>query len=198
MKRAITATFLSSFLLAGAAWAQTPAPTTPAPEPAAAQPPAPLPNVEFPADARVGFVNLQAVVQNSQLGRAGQEKLKALSDEKTSEIAEKNKAIQALQQEIKSGQNVLSQTVLQQKTAELDRATRELQFLQEQAQVDFDALQSQLLEEFGQRVLPIVEAIRAEKNLWFVLSTGEDSGLLAVGPALDLSAEVVRRLDAGQ
>ena len=206
MKRAITATFLSSFLLAGAASAQTPAPTTPAPEtpapaapsPAAQAPAAPLSNVEFPADARVGFVNLQAVVQNSSFGRAGQEKLKTLTDERTSQMAEKNKEIQTLEAEIKSGQNVLAQSVLQQKAAELDRARRELQFVQEQAEVDYQALQSQLLEEFGQKVLPIVEAIRAERNLWFILSTGEDSGLLAVEAGLDLSAEVVRRLDAGQ
>lgn len=193
MKRVITATLLSSFLLAGAAAAQTPAPAAPQPQAAA-----PAPAAEFPADARIGFVNLQAVVQNSRLGRAGQEKLKALTDQKTSEIGEKNKEIQALQQEIQSGQNVLAAAVLQQKNAELDRKTRELQFLQEQAQVDVDALQGELLDEFGQKVLPIVEQIRTERNLWAILSTGDGTGLLSISSALDLSAEVVRRLDAAQ
>jgi outer membrane protein len=192
MKRVITATLLSSFLLVSAAAAQTPATAEPQPQtaaPAAAQ---------FPADARIGFVNLQAVVQNSQLGRTGQQRLKELTDQKSAEIAEKNKEIQALQQEIQSGQNVLAAAVLQQKNAELDRKTRELQFMQEQAQVDVDALQSELLDEFGQKVLPIVEQIRAERNLWAILSTGDGTGLLAVNSALDLSAEVVRRLDALQ
>ena len=196
MTRVIAATVLSAFLLVSAAAAQTPAPAASPQTPAPAAPaPAPAP---FPADARIGFVNLQAVVQNSTLGRAGQEKLKTLTDQRSAEIGEKNKEIQTLQQEIQSGQNVLSAAVLGQKTAELDRKNRELQFLQEQAQVDVDALQNQLLEEFGNKVLPIVEQIRAERNLWAVFTTGDGSGLAAINSALEISAEVVRRLDAAQ
>lgn len=193
MTRVITATVLSAFLFVSAAAAQTP----PAPAPAPAAPPAAAP-APFPADARIGFVNLQAVVQNSVLGRAGQERLKALTDKKSAEIGEKNKEIQTLQQEIQSGQNVLAATVLAQKNADLDRRNRELQFLQEQAQVDVEAMQGELLEQFGQKVLPIVEQIRVERNLWAVMTTGDNSGLVAVNPALDLSAEVVRRLDAAK
>jgi len=190
MTRVMTATVLSAFLVVSVASAQTP---PAAPPPAVA--PAP---VAFPADARIAFVNLQAVVQNSQLGRAGQERLKALTDKKSAEIGEKNKELQTLQQEIQSGQNVLSAAVLAQRNADLDRRNREMQFLQEQAQVDVEALQSELLEEFGEKVLPIVEQIRAERNLWAVYTTGDGSGLAAINPALEISAEVVRRLDAAK
>jgi outer membrane protein len=192
MMRVIAATVVTSFVIVTSALAQTPPAPTPAPAPPAAAPA----QVPFPGDARVGFVNLQAVVQNSQLGRAGQERLKALTDKKTAEIAEKNKEIQTLQQEIQSQQSVLSPTVLAQRNADLDRRNRELQFLQEQAQVDVEALQGELLDDFGKRVMPIVEQIRAERNLWAILSAGDNSGLLSVNPALDLSTEVVRRLDA--
>jgi outer membrane protein len=194
MTRVITATVLSAFLVVSAAAAQTPAPAAQTPAaPAAAPAPAP-----FPADARIAFVNLQAVVQNSQLGRAGQERLKALTDKQAAEIGVKNKELQALQQEIQSGANVLAAAVLAQKTAEADRRNRELQFLQEQAQVDFNALQNELLEEFGEKVLPIVEQIRAERNLWAIFTTGDGSGLAAINGALEISAEVVRRLDAAK
>ena len=197
MTRVMTATVLSGFLFVSSAAAQ--APTAPPPPSAPAAPTMAAPaQAPFPTDSRVGFVNLQAVVQNSQLGRAGQERLKALTDKKGTEIGAKNKEIQTLQQEIQSGQNVLAAAVLAQKTTELDRKNRELQFLQEQAQVDVDALQSELLEQFGGKVLPIVEQIRAERNLWAVFTTGDGSGLAAVNPALDLSAEVVRRLDSAK
>lgn len=192
MKRVMTAAVLSFFLVVSAAAAQTPA------APAPSTPPAAPAAVPFPADARIGFVNLQAVVQNSQLGRAGQERLKTLTDQRSAEMGEKNKEIQTLQQEIQSGQNVLSSAVLAQKNSDLDRKTREMQFLQEQAQVDLDALQNELLEEFGEKVLPIVEQIRAERELWAVLTAGDNSGLLSINPALDMSAEVIRRLDAAQ
>ncbi|ODS57019.1 MAG: hypothetical protein ABS36_05830 [Acidobacteria bacterium SCN 69-37] len=199
MTRVITATVLSTFLVVSTAAAQTPAapaPSTPAP---AAQAPAAVPNPgPFPADARIAFVNLQAVVQNSQLGRAGQERIKALSDKQNTEIGAKNKELQTLQQEIQSGSSVLAAAVLAQKTADADRRGRELQFLQEQAQVDLSALQNELLEDFGEKVLPIVEQIRAERNLWAVFTTGDGSGLAAINGALEISAEVVRRLDAAK
>jgi len=195
MTRVITATVLSAFLVVSAAAAQTPAPAAPPPAAPAAPAAAPAP---FPADARIAFINLQAVVENSSLGRAGQERLKTLTDQKSAEIGVKNKELQALQQEIQSGANVLAATVLAQKNAEADRRNRELQFLQEQAQVDFSALQNELLEEFGEKVLPIVEQIRAERNLWAVFTTGDGSGLAAINGALEISAEVIRRLDAAK
>lgn len=199
MTRVTTATVLSVFFVVGTAAAQTPPAPKPTPPPAAAPAPAaPAPAaVAFPADAKIGLVNVQGVLSGSTLGRAGQDKLKALTDKKGTELGAKNKEIQTLQQEIESGQSVLAATVLAQKNADLDRRRRELQFLQEQAQVDYDALQSQLLEEFSQRVLPIVEQIRAERNLWAIFSGGEGS-LVAAHPGLDLTAEVVRRLDAAK
>src|SRR5690606_35445778 len=132
------------------------------------------------------------------LGRGGMDKMRALADQRNTEVGTKTKEVQTLQQEIQSGQNVLSSAVIAQKTAELDRKNRELQFLQEQMQVDIENLRQQLLEDFGEKVLPIVEQIRAERNLWVIFSQGEGSNVAAVHTGLDVSAEVIRRLDAAK
>jgi outer membrane protein len=179
--------------------AQAPRPTPPAvqtPAPAPAAPVAPAVPVAFPADARIGFVNMQSIVSQSKLGKMGQDRMKELNDRKSGELAGQNKQMQTLQQEIQAGQSVLSATVLAQKNAELDRLTREIQFKQEQAQADVQALNDQLLDEFSTKVLPIVEQIRAEKNLWVVFALGDGTGVAAVHAGLDLSAEVIKRLDA--
>jgi outer membrane protein len=188
------ATVLSLVLAVGAAAAQTPAaPATQAPAPTV-QPPAPV-AAPFPADSKIAFIDIQAIVNQSQLGKSGQDKLKDLNDKKSAELAAQNKQVQTLQQEIAAGSAVLSATVLAQKNAELDRLTRETQFKQEQAQADVNALNQQLLDEFQAKVLPIVEQIRAERNLWVIFSTA-DAGVAAMHAGLDLSAEVVKRLDA--
>jgi Skp family chaperone for outer membrane proteins len=197
MMRMRIAPVLGVLLVAGTAAAQTPQ-TTPAPAPPAAPPSQPAAPVPFPADAKVGFVSMQAIVSNSALGKAGQEKMKALSDAKSTELSAKNKQIQTLQQEVQSGQNVLAPAVLAQKNTELEKLTREVQFLQEQAQVDIQNLNDQLLEEFTAKVLPIVEQVRAERNLWVVFSLGDGTGVVAVNRGLDLSSEVIKRLDAAK
>jgi len=190
----------------GVAAAQTaPRPTAPSTTPPAqTTPPAPAPAsapavvVPFPADARVGFVNMQLVVSQSALGKAGQDQMKALDTKKTGELTALNKAIQQLQQEISTGSGVLSSAILTQKNQELDRKQREMQFAQEQARSDLQTLQDQLLEEFSKKVLPIVEQIRAEKNLWVVFGLGEGTGIAAVHPGLDLTTDIVKRLDASK
>jgi outer membrane protein len=199
------ATVLSAVLVAGTAAAQTPPPAAPAPRPAAPAATAPAPQTTpapvvaaapFPADARIGFVNMQTIVSQSKLGKAGQDRMKELNDKKTADLAAKNKQVQALQQEIQAGQAVLSASVLATKNTELDRLTREVQYMQEQAQADIQTLNDQLLDEFSAKVLPIVEQVRAEKNLWVVFALGDGTGVAAVHAGLDLSADVIQRLDA--
>jgi hypothetical protein len=70
--------------------------------------------------------------------------------------------------------------------------------MQEQAQVDIQNLNDQLLDEFTQKVLPIVEQIRQERSLWVVFALGDGTGVAAVHAGLDLSPEVIKRLDAGK
>ena len=209
MTRVMTATVFSALFVVGTAAAAVPQtqpagaaarPATPpaAPAPQTAAPaPAPAP-VAFPADAKIGFVNMQSIVSQSRLGRTGQEQMKALNDKKGTELAAKNKQIQTLQQEVQAGASVLAPAVMAQKNAEIDKLTREAQFMQEQAQVDIQALNDQLLDEFSTKVLPIVEQLRAEKGLWVVFALGDGTGVAAVHAGLDLSAEVVKRLDAAK
>lgn len=214
MTRVMIATVLSLGLTVSAVSAQTPAaprpatqtpaaprPAVPAPQaPAAPAPAVPAPTpvaAPFPADAKIAFINMQLIVGQSRLGKSGQDKMKELNDRKSGELAAQNKQVQTLQQEIAAGQAVLSATVLAQKNAELDRLTRETQFKQEQAQADVQALNDQLLEEFQAKVLPIIEQVRAEKNLWVIFSTG-DAGVAAMHAGLDLSQEVIKRLDASK
>src|SRR5690242_9224499 len=94
---------------------QTPArPATPPAAAPAAPPAAPKPAVEvpFPADSKVGYVNIQEILDQSQIGKAGTAKMKDLTDKRQADITAKNKEVQQLQTEIQSQQNVLSASAL--------------------------------------------------------------------------------------
>jgi outer membrane protein len=219
MTRMTIAFAVSAALVAGSALAQTPPPTTQtpppttqAPPPAAQKPPPttpppttqkpaapaaalPMP-VPFPADAKVGFIDLQRIVGESKVGKQGQEAMKALNDKLGSALAAKNKEIQGLQDKIKTQQGVVSDAVLNAMTKDLDRLQREAQFQQQDSQVQIDQLNAELLDSFQKRVLPIVEQVRQEKGLWIVFALGDNSNIAAAHAGLDLSAEIVKRLDA--
>lgn len=193
-------------LIAGASvvQAQTPPPTPPPTvPPAQAAPPTPAPVAEpFPADARVGFISMQAVVAQSELGKAGSKEMETLTQTKNQQIGAKQKEVQALEAKAQSQAAVLSPEAMGNMRRELDRVNRELEFMKQQAQADVDLKNQELLAGFSQRVLPIVEAIRNEKGLWVIFAVQQDDGgggtlmVAAAHPGVDLTLEVVRRLNA--
>jgi len=213
MRRVTLVFAVSAVLVAGSAWAQTtPPPTTPPPvqnppvqipPPATQKPATPLPMpaakpepVPFPADAKVGFIDLQRIVTESKTGKLGQEAMKALSDKLAAELAAKNKEIQALQEKMKTQQGVVSDAVYNSMVKDLDRLTREVQFKQQDADVQMQNLNTELLDTFQKKVLPLVEEVRKERGLWIVFALGDNSNIAAAHAGLDLSPEIIKRLDA--
>jgi outer membrane protein len=172
----------------------TPPPAGQQTTPPAAKPATPQP-VPFPPDSKIGFIDIQTIVSQSKLGKSGTARMKVLTDKQAADMSTKSKAIQALQQQVQQQAAVLSPQALQQKQADLDKMQREAQFAQQDWQAQIDNLNKQLLDDFQQKALPVVEDIRKEMGLWAIFNI-PDSGVAAVHPGLDLSAEVVKRLDA--
>ena len=177
---------------------QTPPPALPTPPGAQAAPrPAPVP---FPADSKIGFVNLQAVVSESKLGKQGSDQLKALSDRLDGELTTLQKKITDLEKEIQTQQAVLSPASLKAKQTQGEELARQFQFQQSERNAKVQKLQEDLLGNFEEKVVPIVDALRTEKSLHVIFAVqGQSQGGLAVmsyHPGIDLTAEVIKRLDA--
>jgi outer membrane protein len=198
LKMMIVVAALGVALAAGPSWAQTPpAGQTPAPpaeqQPAAAaaQPPQP-----FPEGARIAYISLQYIASNSVEGKAATAKIQEFAKKKTAELGEKNKNLEALRNKLLQGGTVMSDQARSQIEKDIDKMTRELQFAQQDAQAEQQQLTNELQTEFQTRLNPIVDAVAKEKGLHIVFSI-DDSGAIWVNRGLDVSAEVMKRLDAG-
>jgi outer membrane protein len=177
---------------AQAAGAQQPPATPPAAQQPETPPAAPVP---FPEGATVAFVDVQFIATNSESGRVARERLEALNNKLTGEIQDKFKALEANRTKLQQGGSVMSPQAISQLQKEIEKQERDLQFAQQDAQREMGELEQDLLEEFQNQLNPIVEAIRQEKGLHMIFSA-LDAGLAAAHPGLNLSAEVVKRLDA--
>jgi Skp family chaperone for outer membrane proteins len=178
----------------------TPAPTTPpAPAPAAPAPAAPAPAAKppapFPEGAKFAYVDIPYVAANSNEGKSSSAKIAALNKKKSDELTDKNKALTAAQTKLQQGGTVLSDAARSQLEKEIEKMQRELQFAQQDAQTEINELQQELQNGFQDKLSPVLEALRAEKGLLMIFSV-RDSGIAAADVGLDLSAEVVKRLDA--
>jgi len=165
-------------------------PATPPITPPAAQPQPPKP---FPEGAKIAFCSLQEISQNSKAGQAAAAQLKALNDKKVKEIEDKQKSIQASQTLLQSP------TLAEDKRAglqrDVDRGNTELQRMQQDAQAEVQELNNELQQRFLSQVNPIIQQIANEKGLQMIFLR-EEAGLYWSDPALNLSTEIVKRLDA--
>jgi Skp family chaperone for outer membrane proteins len=170
----------------------TPAPAPPPAAPAAvpAQPPAP-----FPVGAKIAFFNPQAVFQGSADGRAAVVRVNALIQKKQTENADKAKLLQGNQQKLQTSGSVMNEAARVQLEKEIDRQTKEAERFQQDAQAEINELQQEVQNEFVKKLSPIIEQLATEKGLQIVFNAAE-SGIAWATAGLDLTADVVKKLDA--
>jgi outer membrane protein len=166
-------------------------PTVPAPT---VQPP-PAPPAPFPEGAKIAFVVLQRIANESSDGKAASAKIQALQQKKATELNEKNKQLQTIQQRLEKEAAVLSPTAQADLSKQAEKLNTEIQRFTQDAQQELTDLQEQLRLQFEQRVQPMLEEVRKEKGLHFIFN-GPDSGLVAADPGLDISADVIKKLDS--
>jgi len=184
--------------LSGSAFAQAappagaPKPQTPPATPPAAPKAVPVP---FPQDAKIAFIDVNMIAGTSAAGKDASKKLTDFTTKKSAEIADKNKQLQALTTKRDTGGAVLNDSARATLDKDIDKLQRDIQFAQSNAQAELQDLQNELQGEFQKRLLPVIEEVAKEKGLHAVFSIA-DSGAAYVHQGLNISDEIVKRLDA--
>jgi outer membrane protein len=176
--------------------APAPAPTQQKPAaPPAAAPAAPQPPRPFPEGSKFAFVDIQVIASNSAEGKAATARLDELRKKKNTELQSKATALKGMQEKLNAGGTVLSDTARAQLQKDIDKAQRDLEYAQSDAQTEVQDLTNQLQEEFQTKLNPILEQLRADKGLLMIFSS-RDAGIVAADMGLDLSEEAIKRFDA--
>lgn len=189
---------LALVLSAAPTFAQTPPAQKPTPTPPPAQTapaPAPQPPAPFPQGAKVAFVNFQRVVAESVDGKASTARVNALIAKKQTEGTDKAKKLQADQQKLQTTGSVMSEAARAALEKDVERETVEGQRFQQDAQAEVQELQNELEADFIKRVTPILAQVAADKGLQ-ILFNAQQAGFAWVDPGLDLTADVIKKLDA--
>ena len=174
-----------------------PAPATPAQPPVTQAPPPVQPPAPFPAGAKVAYFNPQAVFQNSADGKAAVSRVNALIQKKQTENADKAKLLQGNQQKLQTSGSVMNEAARTQLEKEIERQTKDAERFQQDAQAEINELQQEVQNEFVKKLSPIIEQLANEKGLHMVFNAVE-SGIAWAAPGLDLTADVVKKLDAAK
>jgi outer membrane protein len=170
-------------------------PAAPAPAPAAPAPaPAPRP---FPEGAKIAYVVLQRIASESADGKTAAAQIQALQQKKSNELNEKTKELQTIQQRLEKEASVISATAQADLQKKAERLDTEIQRFTQDAQKELQELQTQLQQQFEQKITPVLALVGQEKGLHYIFNA-QDSGLVWAEPGLDITADVIKRLDAGK
>ena len=196
---------LSVVLTASPTFAQAPAPAKPAapaavapapaaPAPAPAQPAAPRP---FPPGAKVAYVVLQRIANESADGRVATTRIQALQQKKAAELTNMQTQLASLQGRLEKEGAVMSAAVAADVQKQVEKLNVEVQRFTQDAQAEVQELQQQLQGEFQQRLEPVLQLVAAEMGLQFIFN-GPDAGLVWADAALDISGDVIKKLDSAK
>ena len=182
---------------------------------AAAQAPAAQTGGTLPDGAKFAYVDIARIAAESAEGQAANAKVQELSQQKLAEIEAANteaqgrigglnQQLQAAQQKLQQGANVISAEAassLQREIARLQvdiqRATQdsqaEIQRLTQDAEAEVQDLQQQLQVDFQNRLLPAIDELAADRELMFIFNAAQ--GLVWADPSLDLTQDLIELLN---
>jgi len=175
--------------------AQRPAtpPAAPAPAPAAA----PQPPLPFPVGAKIAYINPQRIFQESAEGKTALGRVQALIAKKQTEGQDRQKKLAADQQKLQTSGGVMNESARAQLEKDIEKQQVDGQRFQQDAQAEINELQQEVQNEFIKKVSPIIESVAKEKGLQLVFDLN-NAGLAYFDPALDVSLEVIKKLDTGK
>jgi outer membrane protein len=202
MKAVVISASLAAALSAAPVFAQAapgqrgaqPRPAAPVTTPAPAPPAAPAVPVPFPAGAKIAYVNLQQIANQSAEGKTLTAKVQALMQKKQNDAATKSKQLADAQQKLQQGGALMSDAARDALTKDIERMNVEGQRFQQDAQTEINELSQQLQNEFQQKLFPILDSLVKEHDLHLLLSAA-DAGIVAGNAGIDLTLEAVRKLD---
>ena len=145
---------------------------------------------------RIGALRLSYVVRNSKTARAAIAQVEAFERKKSIEVESKAAELQKQQVELQKQSTSMSPRAVADLQRAFDKSRLEFDRFQQDARAEVDSMQSKFEAEFRIKLAPIVDEISKEKGLHFVFGIEQASMVAWWSPAVDISDEVVRRLDA--
>lgn len=149
----------------------------------------------FAAETRIGYVDLQKALNNSEAGKAAKEKISVKVKEYETQIDQKQKELKKLKEELDKQALILSDDKraakkrdFDQKLKDLERFTKDIQEELQQKDAEFTKTiitdLSKVINEFG------------EKEGYTVILEKTESALLYADPGVDLTEKIIKLYDA--
>ncbi|HLF56592.1 MAG TPA: OmpH family outer membrane protein [Thermoanaerobaculia bacterium] len=154
-------------------------------------------------DTKIGLIDTRRLITQSAAGKEVLARLDKLAEEKAGRIKPVNDEIQQLQKRIADGRVSLSDDKIAQLQRELDEKVTSARRLREDLQKEMEEAQATAFAELERKLGPLVEQFGREQGYSFILNVGfftqanQPSGIVWADEKVDITDELIQRIDAG-
>jgi outer membrane protein len=146
---------------------------------------------------RIAVIDTEKILLASQAGKKAVAELKQLQEKKEGEIRAKSEEIKALQDKASNGKLALAEDKIAELSKQIEDKVIALRRLQDDANRDLNKRKDELLGSIDEKVMPVIN--QAGRDLGYTLIFRKfESGLIYADDALDITNQIIQRLDAAQ
>lgn len=144
---------------------------------------------------KVAFVDIQAVIAQSQEGQAARNKVAAEAAEKQKEISAKEAEIKQMDAELQKQSPILSDAAKKEREEEIRRRLRDLKRLTEDFNRDLAKREAELVNDLLRDVTAVIRDYGKEKGYSLIVEKGQGGVIYGSDPA-DLTKDILERYNA--
>jgi outer membrane protein len=144
----------------------------------------------FAEDIKVGFVDMQRALNETEDGRKAKEKLKKDFDQKQKELDEQQAQLKKEIEDLDKKRTLLPADKVREKEAELRVKLEKVQQTYMRHQQDLSGKEQKETQKIFERMTKIISEIAAAENFSMIV---DRSALVFAKPHLDLTNELIRR-----
>ena len=156
-----------------------------------------LPHAVSAQAAKIGVVDLQRAINETEDGRKAKERLKKLFDSRQQGLDKKQQELKKLKDELDQQKNVLARDVLETKVEAYQKQLVELQQVYVENQKELAEKEGELTKDIVARMEKILRRIGQTDGYSLIVERGE-GGVIFVPTNLDLTDVVIQRYNAGE
>ncbi len=149
------------------------------------------------AQAKVGVIDSQQVLEKSSEGKRVLARLTETDKQNQAAISKLDDEIRQIQTKLNTQAITLTEDAVANLRADLDRKNTDRKRKAEDAYTGMNDLTQRLFAKVQEELLPIVTQLGKERGLDVILDA-KNSGAVYWSPAIDLTADVIKRYDASK
>ena len=147
-------------------------------------------------ELKVAVINTEQVLLESDTGKAALAELRTLREAKEADGTALQQSVEDLRKRLTEGRLSLAEDKIAELEQQLEEKGIALRRFQDDASRELNKRRDEVLATIDRKVLPIINQLGREQGYSLIFRKFE-SGLVFASEEVDITAEIIRRLDAG-